>query len=124
MTGDQADFRQRLRLTLPTRWFADAAPVLDGILLGFAASWSSLYSFLQFVIGQSRVKTASDEFLDLAAQDFLSPQLPRRPNETDDVYRIRLLAALRRSGATRPAIVDAAAAAGYTAQIFEPSTLR
>ena len=121
MTGDQIDMRHRLRLTLPARWFGDVAPILDGILLGFGSAWATLYQLLQFVIGQSRIKTATDVFLDMAAQDFLGDSLPRRPQEGDISYRTRLQAAMRRQQATRAAIVDAAYAAGYEVTIFEPA---
>ena len=121
MTGDQADMRQRLRLTLPGRWFGDVAPVLDGLLSGFASAWTGLYALLHYVITQSRVATATDDFLEMAARDFLSDPLPRRPNETDADYRRRLLLAIRRLRVTRPAIVAAADAAGYTLRIFEPA---
>ena len=121
MTGDQTDMRQRLRLTLPARWFGDVAPVLDGILSGFAAGWASLYDLLQFVILQSRITTATDNFLESAAADFLSDAFPRRQNEHDTSYRGRLLLALRRRRATRPAIIDAAAAAGFSVAVFEPA---
>lgn len=119
MIGDLADMRQRLRLTLPSGWFADAAPILDGVLSGFAAAWVGLYDLLQYVTSQTRVRTATGEFLALAAQDYLSDPFPRRPNESDSDYRSRLLQAMGRLRATRPAIVAAAAAAGYTVSIFE-----
>ena len=119
MIGDLDDMRQRLRLALPTRWFADAAPILDGVLSGLGAAWAGLYDLLQYVITQTRVRTASGDFLALAAQDYLSDSFPRRPNEGDSDYRGRLLQAMVRSRATRPAIVAAATAAGYTISIFE-----
>jgi len=119
MNGDFADMRRRLRLTLPTGWFADTAPVLDGLLSGFAAAWVSLYDLLQYVLIQTRVRTATGEFLELAARDYLSDSFLRRPNEADGDYRSRLLRAMGRTRATRPAIIAAAEAAGYTIEIFE-----
>lgn len=119
MNGDLADMRRRLRLTLPTGWFADTAPVLDGVLSGFAAAWVGLYDLLQNVVLQTRVKTATGEFLALAARDYLSDSFLRRSNEADADYRNRLLQAMGRTRATRPAIVAAAGAAGYTIEIFE-----
>ena len=121
MRGDQADMRLRLRITLPSRWFGDVAPVLDSILSGLASTWSGLYDFLQFVIQQSRVSTATGNFLELAAQDYLSDTFLRRRNETDPDYRSRLEIAMSRLRATRPAIIAAAASAGYSLQIFEPA---
>ena len=55
----------------------------------------------------------------LAAQDFLSASFPRRLNENDDDFRSRLLQAIGRTRATKPAIIAAAAAAGYKVSIFE-----
>ena len=68
MIGDRGDLVQRLRLTLPTNWFAETAPILDGILTGFATAWTSLYDLLQFVIGQARIRTATGDFLDLVVR--------------------------------------------------------
>ena len=121
MTGDLQDIQQRLRLTLPTRWFGDVAPILDGILSGLASGWTGLYQLIQFVIQESRLKTASDQFLDLAAIDFLSSSFLRRGQENDSSFRSRLLTALQRQQATRLAINTAAAAAGYSLSVFEPA---
>ena len=121
MTGDQADMLQRLRLTLPARWFGDVAPVLNGILAGFASAWANLHDLLLYVVSQSRIATATGSFLELAAQDYLSDLFSRRPAETDASYRGRLILAMARPRATRPAIVAAAASAGYTLSIFEPA---
>ena len=119
MIGDIDDIRRRIRLTLPTRWFGDVAPILDGVLSGLAAMWSTLYQLLLFVVQQSRMKTATGQFLEMAGRDYLSDDFWRRPNEADEDYRVRLLVALQRSRATRPAIIAAAASAGYTLSVFE-----
>lgn len=121
MTGDEVDIRQRLRMTLPARWFSDIAPVLDGILSGLAAGWATLYTLLKYVRLQTRVVTITDGFLELAAQDFLSAPFPRRPDENDSGYRLRLLLAMRRERVTRAAIVKVAADAGFALSIFEPA---
>lgn len=121
MTGDQNDMWQRLRLTLPTRWFADSAPVLDGLLTGLGAAWSSLYGLLQFAILQSRMATATQDFLDMAACDFFGATIVRRTGETDDVFRARLRRAMQRLRATRSSLADAASEAGFTVSIFEPA---
>lgn len=119
MIGDLADMRRRLRLTLPSGWFADVAPILDGVLSGFASAWVGFYDLLQYVTTQTRVKTATGDFLGLAARDYLSDVFPRRSAESDTDYRDRLFQAMARVRATRPAIVAGAAAAGYTVTIFE-----
>jgi len=117
--GDLSDFTKRLRLTLPAHWFSDVAPVLDGVLDGISAAWSSLYSLLEYVRGQTRIGTASDQFLDLAAADFLGAAFSRRLLETDAPFRARMLKAMRRQRVTRTALDEAAAANGFRIDIFE-----
>lgn len=119
MIGDAEDMRQRLRLTLPGRWFGDSAPVLDGLLAGFSDAWAGLYDLLQFVRLQSRIRSATSGFLDLAAQDFFGSGLARRPQEADDSFRSRLQRAMHRQRGTRAALVDAAGEAGFSVKIFE-----
>lgn len=124
MIGDVDDFRRRLRLTLPARWFSDIAPVLDGVLSGLSTGWSVLYQLFLFVVQQSRLRTATGAFLEMAAQDYLSDSLPRRADESDDSYRQRLLLALRRFRATRASINEAANSAGYAVNVFEAAQPR
>ena len=121
MTGDPSDISLRLRLALPLRWFGDVAPILDGVLAGLSVAWAGFYSLLQLVRVQSRVRTATDEFLDLAAQDFLGNSWARRPQESDKQFRQRLLWAMGRERTTRASVVDAAAQAGFSVTIFEPA---
>ena len=121
MIGDAADVRQRLRLALPTHWFGDVAPVLDGLLAGLGAGWEQLYNLLQFVKAQSRIGSATGDFLDAAAWDFFGNLFSRRALEADQGFRSRLQAAMRRERATRAALVETAAAAGYAVTIFEPA---
>ncbi len=122
MTGDPSDILSRLKIALPTRWFPDATPVLDAVLSGFAAAWSSLYGLLAMVRQQSRVSTATGSFLDMASSDFFAARLPRRPTETDALFRPRILQALSREHATRNALTAIAKdLTGYTPVIFEPS---
>ena len=40
--GSIADMLGRLKAVLPTRWFADETPVLDGVLSGFAATAAAM----------------------------------------------------------------------------------
>ncbi len=115
------DFVARLRLALPGRWFADDAPVLDGLLVGLAASWAALFGLLDRVRLLSRLGTVTGAYLDLAGQDYFGARLLRRVGEGDEAYRGRISAALHRSRATRAAVVDAAAAAGAVVSVFEPA---
>ena len=121
MRGDQDDFAARLRLTLPNGWFADVAPVLDGLLAGLGSAWAALYGLLQTVRVQSRLATVTGQFLDLACVDYFGGRLSRRAGEADAGLRARLFVAMRRERATRAGLISAAAAAGYTAVVFEPS---
>ena len=112
----------RLRAVLPARWFADETPVLDALLAGLADAWVRLHDLLDAARRQMRLRTAEGAFLDLAARDFMGLRLQRRRNEPDDLYRPRLLAALRRSRATRSAVeVALQDLMGATPTIFEPT---
>ncbi len=125
MIGDGDDMRSRIRLALPDRWFGDVAPVLDGLLTGLGAAWAVLHGALAVVRAQSRRLTATGGFLDLSAQDLFGGRLPRRANEADDVFRARIGRALRRSRATRAALLDAAMEVGASPiRVFEPAQPR
>jgi len=122
MIGNGDDMRSRLRLALPSRWFGDAAPVLDGLLTGLGAAWAGLYELLGLVRLQSRRLTATAGFLDLTAQDLFGGRLPRRAGEPDEVFRARIGRALHRHRATRAALLAAAAEEGAgSMRIFEPA---
>lgn len=119
MTGDQADMTRRLGLTLPTRWFSDTAANLAALLNGLAAAWSALYALLAVVRAQTRLATASDQFLDLAAVDFFASRFSRRPGESDASFKPRLFWAMGRERVTRSALQEIAQQAGYSLTIFE-----
>lgn len=121
MTGGQSDFVSRLRLTLPSGWFADDAPLLAGVFAGLGAAWAGLYSLLGEVRLQSRIATATGQFLDLACVDFFGSRLVRRGGETDPGLRARVARAMRRQRGTRAGLIAAAAEAGYSARVFEPA---
>jgi hypothetical protein len=122
--GDQADIVGRLRLTLPGRWFADSAPVLDGVLAGLSSVWAALFDLLQFVKQQSRLLTATGQFLDLASLDFFGNWVQRRSGEADDAYRARIQRAMAAERGTRAGLIAAAAEAGFSLQVFEPAQPR
>lgn len=115
------DLVARLRLALPGRWFADDAPVLSDLLGGLAAGWAALFDLLDTVRLLSRLQTVTGAYLDLAGQDYFGQRFLRRIDEPDAAYRARVAVALRRSRATRAAVVDAAAAAGAVVTVFEPA---
>ena len=121
MSGSQSDIITRLKSVLPTGWFPDETPVLDTILAGLATGWSSLYALLAAVQLQSRIATATGQFLDGASSDFFGDSLPRRATELDDAFRIRIQQELVREHATRAAIVSIVTdLTGNAPTIFEP----
>lgn len=122
MIGDQVDMLRRLKTTLPGRWFPNETPVLDGVLLGLAASWSWVYTLLEFGRRQTRVATASGIWLDMIASDFFGVRLYRRGAEADPNFRRRILRELSRERVTRQALVAALKdVTGHVPIIFEPS---
>ncbi len=121
-TGDTADMLVRLRGVLPQRWLADETPVLDAVLAGLASAWSGLYLLLQLVSAQSRIATASDQFLDMVSTDFFGVALPRRPGEEDVGFRTRIDRELFRERGTRAAITTMLTdLTGRAPLIFEPT---
>ena len=96
----------RLRAVLPTYWFPDSAPVLDGLLNGLAAGWAWSYQQLQYVKAQTRIATATDIWLDVIADDFFGNRLSRRPGQSDSALRGRIQRELFRERGTRGAIAS------------------
>ena len=102
MTGSQSAIAQRLRQLLPPSWFPVANdPVLDPLLQGAAWALSSNAAQLAYAALQTRIKTATGEWLDLIANDFFGTTLYRWPNESDTQLRGRILANLFVLGPTR-----------------------
>jgi len=87
-----------------------------------AAPWSWLYSLIKFTVQQTRISTATDEWLDLIAHDYFGRALDRDNGEPDNPYRQRILRALVRGAATRTAINLALEnLTGAPPRIFEPA---
>lgn len=121
-TGSVPDIVARMKSVLPSRWFADSAPVLDGVLTGLSATWAMLYTLLQSIRAQGRIATASGIFLDIAAQDYFGGALVRRAGEADPAFSARIRANLLAPKATRGALEAAISnLTGRTPQIFEPA---
>jgi hypothetical protein len=121
VVGDTNDFLSRLKMVLPTGWFADTTPVLDAVLTGFAGVWSQIFSLIGFVKAQSRIATAAGIFLDIAAVDYLGVALPRRSAESDSSYSLRIRLNLLMPKATRASVVQAIVnLTGRSPNIFEP----
>lgn len=104
-TGDKADFLTRIKSTLPP-WFADSTPILDALLLGLAQAWASIYELYLYAQLQTRIRTASDGWLDLIAGDFFGTRIARRSNQTDASFRATIIANLFRERATRAALIQ------------------
>ena len=122
MTGDQQDMMARLRAVLPTRWFPDSAPVLDGLLSGLASGWSWAYQQLQYVKAQTRIATATDVWLDIIANDFFGGRLARRVGQSDGAFRDRIQRELFRERGTRGAIIAVLHdLTGRAPLVFEPA---
>jgi hypothetical protein len=127
MLGDTADFVRRMLVVLPRRWFSDPAPagqtptVLQGLLAGFGVAWAAIYLLISQVQLLSRLATVFGSFLDMASVDFFGASLPRRPGESDAVFRVRFQQEMLRPRATRSALSLALTQlTGRTPTIFEP----
>jgi hypothetical protein len=122
MTGDLADFVSRLRAVLPRRWFAEQSPNLDAVLTSVATPWVWLYALIGYTVTQTRLTTATEEWLDLISNDYFGDKLDRRPDEGDTGYRGRIQAALLREAATRAAVsAGLESLIGTPPSIFEPA---
>lgn len=106
MTGDAPDILARLKAVLPTRWFADESPVLDGMLAGLAWGWAWVYSLLSYAIEQTRITTATGVWLDIVAQDFFAARFYRRTGEPDILFRNRISQEILREKGTRGAVTS------------------
>lgn len=112
----------RLKALLPSGWFTGDTPVLDGVLAGIAEKWAWVYDLVAYTRLQTRIRTATDQWLDLAAQDYFGADLARFPAEGDVAYRARILANLLPERATRAALVAVLVSlTGRTPWVFEPA---
>lgn len=120
--GDQNNILGRLISYLPRSWFdGDSNPVRDAVLSGLAAGHAFIYSILAYVRLQTRIKTASEGFLDLISQDFFGGAVPRATNENDARFLSRILINLFRERATRRGVIEVLVdLTGLTPIIIEP----
>ncbi len=122
MTDHTLEMLARIKATLPSRWFADTTPILDGLLTGLASTWSSIFKMLVYVRLQTRLATATDTFLDAISRDYLGSHLPRRTAEPDPSYRRRIALELLRGRSTRAALQAVLTdLTGRAPIIFEPT---
>jgi hypothetical protein len=128
-TGDQSDMLARLKAVLPTDWFPlsrsgqpSNTPVLDGLLSGPASAMSFIFSLIEYANDQTRIATATDVWLDLAALDYFGGNLTRNNGETDAAFSLRIRASLLPPAATRAAMVQVLTnLTGTPPKIFEPT---
>ena len=121
--GDQSDALKRLQTLLPRRWFGDFSntPVINGVLTGFAWCIAWVYQLIQYAALQTRIKTATDGFLDMISADFFGMALPRSFNQSDASFRARIIANLLRERATRRGLIQVLIdITGRTPIVFEP----
>ena len=124
-TGDAQDMVTRLRAALPRRWFPDDAPALGVVLRGMGTVWASIYGLLAYVRAQTRLATASGQWLDIAGYDFLGVRMQRRKGEADSNYRVRLMREVFRHRNTRQSVIAAVQdATGLAPVVFEPQRIQ
>jgi hypothetical protein len=91
-------------------------------LSGVAWALSFVYSLIHYAKLQTRIKTATDGFLDLISFDFFGTALLRRQQETDGSFRSRIMATLFQAKASRPGMIAILKnLTGRTPIIFEPA---
>jgi hypothetical protein len=121
MTGDLNDVVARLWSALPKRWFSEQSPNLNAVLTCIATPWVWLYDLILYVRLQTRLDTATENWLDLIGHDYLGGKIQRKPGEVDFVYRTRIQNALLQGAATRAAVSSGIEKlVGVKPNIFEP----
>jgi hypothetical protein len=120
--GDRDDILNRLLAVIPP-WFGDSntREIILGLLTGYAELGSEIYNQYLYAKDQTRIRTATDMFLDLFSQDYFGVMLPRGDGESDTQYRQRILDNLLREKATRRGMNNAIInITGRTPRIIEP----
>src|ERR1043166_4113790 len=107
MTGDADDILARIKNVLPKGWFDQEDAAFNAILGGLADALAKSYSFLQYVKNQTRIASASDFFLDLAAFDFLGLRIKRKVGQSDSDFSSLIRKEVVRARVTRPGINNA-----------------
>ena len=122
MIGDQNDMLARLRALMPKSWLPKSAPIESAKLSGPAWALSSVYAQITYAALQTRIKTATDGWLDIISADFFGTALPRLTNETDGAFQARILANLFVKGPRRTDMANVLTLiTGRAPSIFEPS---
>jgi len=107
---------------LPRGWFNPSGPIINAIINGVATATAQSSSDLQFVQNQTRIATATGEYLDLCSVDYLGfGNLPRRAGEPDASFRSRIQFWVLRELGTRQALIDVLTEiTGNVPVVFEP----
>ena len=120
--GDSQNILGRLKALIPPTWFDDESPIRDAILTSCATALAWCYSLYLYAQLQTRIATATDGWLDIAAYDFFGENLQRKSGQSDDLFRNTIKTNLFRERGTRTAINDILEElTGKTPFIFEPS---
>lgn len=120
--GNNNDMQARLKAVLPSAWFKTRTPIKDALLAGLGWMHAQSFALLTYVKQQSRVATASDVFLDIAALDYTGARVVRRLQESDASFKSRLQASLLPNAATRNAMVaQLTQLTGNVPVVFEPT---
>ena len=120
MIGDSNDLLARVKRTLPSHWFNQAAPIRDAILGGLSDLSAWCYSFVYYAYAQMRIATASGPWLDLIANDYLGLYL-KRNGASDEVFRAKIRATILQERVTRAGMVSVLTQlVGSPPSIFEP----
>jgi len=119
--GDFDDIHSRLQALLPAGWFSDKSPVLNCLLSSCTLSLSWCYSLYAYARCQTRISTASDSWLDIAARDFFGARLMRDEGMSDNELRRKISKSLFCERGTRQAItVSVKGLTGLAPTIIEP----
>jgi hypothetical protein len=112
----------RLQKWLPDGWFPNNIGTrIFATLAGFSADLTPVWAQIIYTKLQTRIKTATDGFLDLISWDFFGPTLPRNTNEIDTAFRTRILANLLRPRVTRQGMITTLTLlTGRAPRVFEP----
>lgn len=119
----QADFEKRIKSTLPFRWFGDDSGnvVLNGVIAGLANGFAFISNLFDYAKLQTRIKTATDDWLDAISTDFFGTRLMRKTGQNDTSFRNRIIVNMFRERATRNAVkLVLEDLTGRTPVIFEP----
>lgn len=112
----------RLQKWLPNGWFPNTIGTrIFATMSGFSANLSTVLAQITYVKLQTRIRSATDGFLDLISWDYFGPALPRGTSEVDTAYRNRILANLLRPRATRQGMITTLTLlTGRAPRVFEP----